>query len=232
MTARLSPPRVDMVALSTTLATNAIVEGRGSPVCLLLIGYDPQLIRDCGFERELVTQNVIYIRGGHNAAGDQAAPLDEASLCAAILANRDKVEAFAISAYFSVRNPAHELRAAQLVAELTADRHVPGNGHSAPGALPVTCGHELTTRLNAVRRATTTALNAALIPLLRELIGTVRATLDGLGIGAPLMVVKGDGSLVRARVGAAAPHRDGARRTGRAVWWARGTWPGGKTAGW
>jgi N-methylhydantoinase A/oxoprolinase/acetone carboxylase beta subunit len=194
----VTPARVDMVALSTTLATNAIVEGRGSPVCLLLIGYDPQLIRDCGFERELVTQNVVYIRGGHNAAGDEAAPLDEAALRTAILTYRDKVEAFAISAYFSVRNPAHELRAAQLVAELTANRHTPGNGHVAVDPLPVTCGHELTTRLNAVRRATTTALNAALIPLLRELIGTVRGTLDGLGINAPLMVVKGDGSLVRA----------------------------------
>jgi len=56
----------------------------------------------------------------------------------------------------------------------------------------------LTTRLNAVRRATTVALNAKLIPLLRELIATVRQTLGELGIAAPLMVVKGDGSLVRA----------------------------------
>jgi N-methylhydantoinase A/oxoprolinase/acetone carboxylase beta subunit len=65
-------------------------------------------------------------------------------------------------------------------------------------AFPVTCGHELTTRLNAVRRATTVALNARLIPLLRELIGTVQSSLDNLEIAAPLMVVKGDGSLVRA----------------------------------
>jgi N-methylhydantoinase A/oxoprolinase/acetone carboxylase beta subunit len=37
-----------------------------------------------------------------------------------------------------------------------------------------------------------------LVPLLRELIGTLRHTLTGRGITAPLMVVKGDGSLVRA----------------------------------
>jgi N-methylhydantoinase A/oxoprolinase/acetone carboxylase beta subunit len=49
-----------------------------------------------------------------------------------------------------------------------------------------------------VRRATTAALNARLIPLLRELIATVRRTLDERGVAAPLMVVKGDGSLVRA----------------------------------
>ncbi|NIP85008.1 MAG: hypothetical protein GTO03_05380, partial [Planctomycetales bacterium] len=39
---------------------------------------------------------------------------------------------------------------------------------------------------------------ARLILLLRELIATVRRTLDERGITAPLMVVKGDGSLVRA----------------------------------
>jgi N-methylhydantoinase A/oxoprolinase/acetone carboxylase beta subunit len=42
------------------------------------------------------------------------------------------------------------------------------------------------------------ALNARLIPLLRELIASVRRTLDDQAITAPLMVVKGDGSLVRA----------------------------------
>jgi N-methylhydantoinase A/oxoprolinase/acetone carboxylase beta subunit len=187
------PAEVDLVALSTTLATNAIVEGRGSPVCLLLIGYDPVLIRQYGFEHDLVTQDVVYLRGGHDEAGNEVRPLDEAAAREAILARRDRVEAFAISGYFGVRNPAHELRVRALVEELT----VPASGQ-AEMPLPVTCGHELTTRLNAVRRATTVALNARLIPLLRELIATVRHTLDELGIAAPLMVVKGDGSLVRA----------------------------------
>jgi len=180
----VSPAQVALVALSTTLATNAIVEGQGSPVCLLLIGYDPALIQQYGFERQLVTQDVVYLRGGHNEAGDPVEPLDEAAAREAILARRDRVEAFAVSGYFGVRNPDHELRVRRMVEELTS--------------LPATCGHELTSRLNSVRRATTTALNARLIPLLRELVATVRHTLDGQGIVAPLMVVKGDGSLVRA----------------------------------
>ncbi len=61
----------------------------------------------------------------------------------------------------------------------------------------MTCGHELTTKLNAIRRATTVALNARLIPTLRDLILTVRRMLDEAGVAAPLMIVKGDGSLVR-----------------------------------
>jgi N-methylhydantoinase A/oxoprolinase/acetone carboxylase beta subunit len=180
----LPPDQVELIALSTTLATNAIVEERGSPVCLMLIGYDPLLIQQYGFDRELVTQDVVYLAGGHDGDGNEAAPLDEAAAREAILARRGKVEAFAVSGYFSVRNPSHELRVRALIEELSG--------------LPVTCGHELTSRLNAVRRATTAALNARLIPLLRDLISTVRGTLDGLGITTPLMLVRGDGSLVRA----------------------------------
>ena len=181
----VSPADVDLVGLSTTLATNAIVENQGCPVCLLLIGYDPDLIQKYEFEQALVTHNVVYIRGGHHADGDEVEPLDETSAKEAILAWHNRVEAFAVSGYFGVRNPAHELRVRALIEELTGQ------------AKPVTCGHELTTQLDSIRRATTAALNARLIPLLRELIVTMRHTLDALGITAPLMIVKGDGSLVR-----------------------------------
>jgi len=174
---RPTPPgEIDLVALSTTLATNTIVEGRGGSVCLLLIGYDPKLIQQYGFEHDLVTEDVVYLRGGHDGAGNEVQPLDETGAREAIVARRDEVEAFAISGYFSVRNPAHELRVRALVEGLTA--------------LPATCGHELTTRLNAVRRATTVALNVRLIPLLRGLIDTLRRTLEDQGIVAPLMLVK------------------------------------------
>jgi N-methylhydantoinase A/oxoprolinase/acetone carboxylase beta subunit len=189
---------VDLVALSTTLATNAIVGGAGSPVCLLLIGYDPQLIEQYGFARELVTEDVVYLRGGHDVAGNEVEPLDEIAAREAILARRDRVEAFAVSGYFSVRNPAHELRVRALVEELTSPEADSSQAQRGNSFLPVTCGHELTTRLNAVRRATTTALNARLIPLLQELIDTLHRTLEEKGVVAPLMVVKGDGSLVRA----------------------------------
>lgn len=187
--APLRPADVGMVGLSTTLATNAIVEGQGSPVCLLLIGYDPAVIQQFGFERDLVTQDVVYLPGGHTVNGDEAAPLDEDAARTAILARRDTVATFAVSGYFSVRNPEHELRVKALVEELTAQDGRPPR--------PVTCGHELTTKLNAIRRATTVALNASLIPTLHDLIRTVQHALDDVGIAAPLMIVKGDGSLVK-----------------------------------
>lgn len=182
--AGVTPADVVMVALSTTLATNTLAEGQRGAVCLILIGYDREMMAQWGFDRQWATDDVVYLAGGHNEQGKEMAALDEEAARAAILARRERVEAFAISGYFGVRNPEHELRVARLVEELTGR--------------PVTCGHELTSKLNAVRRATTTALNAHLILPLRELIASVRRTLAALDIQAPLMVVKGDGSLVRA----------------------------------
>lgn len=180
----IAPAEVVLPALSTTLATNSLAEGQRGVVCLLLVGYDADLLDRFGFRSELATDDVVFLSGGHNALGDEVAPLDEAAAREAIAARRQRVEAFAVSGYFSVRNPAHELRVRALVEELTG--------------LPVTCGHELTSRLDSVRRATTVALNAHLILPLRELIRSVEATLRQRGINAPLMVVRGDGSLVRA----------------------------------
>lgn len=180
------PAEVRLVGVSTTLATNAIVEDQGSPVCLILIGYDPEVIRHYQLEDALVADEIVYIDGGHDIYGVEARPLDEATLREAVLrvTGQGHIQVFAVSAYFSVRNSAHELRARSLIEEWTG--------------LPVTCGHELTSRLNSVRRATTVALNARLVPLLLDLVQTLRTVLEQRRIDAPLMMMKGDGSLMRA----------------------------------
>ncbi len=182
---------IAMVGLSTTLATNAIVEGHASPICLLLAGYEPAALDRAGLRRALGADPVAYVAGGHQPTGDEQHPLDLEAAAAAIRRHAPKVAAFAVSAYFSVRNPAHEIALRQLVRELTD--------------LPVTCGHELTSRLDAPRRALTSALNARLIPQLRQLVRAVLGLLEAEGITAPLMVVKGDGSLIEAGVAMECP---------------------------
>jgi N-methylhydantoinase A/oxoprolinase/acetone carboxylase beta subunit len=177
---------IRLVSLSTTLATNAIVEGQGSPICLLLLGYPPDALDLAGLRQAMGSDPVVFIQGGHLVGGEEQAALDIDAARQAILAHAPKVAAFAVSGYFAVRNPEHELRVRQLVRQLTG--------------LPVTCGHELTSNLHAPRRALTAALNARLIPFLQQLILAVRRLLEEESIHAPLMVVKGDGSLVDARV--------------------------------
>ena len=58
--------RIKLVSISTTLATNAIAEGKGRPVALFLLGYDPELIRRFRFEASFATPRFEYIRGGHD----------------------------------------------------------------------------------------------------------------------------------------------------------------------
>jgi N-methylhydantoinase A/oxoprolinase/acetone carboxylase beta subunit len=175
---------VELVSLSTTLATNAVVEGQGSPICLLLIGYPPDALEQAGLGKAIGADPVVFIRGGHDAAGEQVQPLDPEEARAAIERHARDAAAFAVSGYFSVRNPSHENEVRALVRELTG--------------LPVTCGHELSANLHASRRALTAALNARLVPVLGQLIQAVRRMMSERGIAAPLMVVKGDGSLVSA----------------------------------
>ena len=176
------PPDIRLVSLSSTLATNAIVEGKGSPVCLLLIGYDSSMVARAGLERVVASDSIVLLQGGHTVTGEERFPLDVNAARQAILSHAPKVAAFAISSFFSVRNPTHELLVKRLARNLTK--------------LPVTCGHELSTHLDAPRRALTAALNARLTPLLQQLILELRGILTNQGIHAPLMVVRGDGSLM------------------------------------
>ncbi|MBL9036087.1 MAG: hydantoinase/oxoprolinase family protein [Rhodospirillaceae bacterium] len=182
---------IAMVSISTTLATNAIVEKHGAPICLILMGYDAKALERAGLRQAMAGDPVVMIAGGHKPTGEAQSPLDVEALRAAIQEHAPKVAAFAVSGYFSVRNPAHEIAARHLIHEMTGK--------------PVTCGHELTSKLDAPRRALTAALNARLIPQLQQLIQAVDGLLARKGIKAPLMVVKGDGSLIKAELALTCP---------------------------
>lgn len=175
---------IELVSLSTTLATNAIVEGQGSSICLILIGYPADALQQSRLGEVMGQDPVVFVAGGHDATGEQVRALDLAKARKAVDAFAAKVSAFAVSGYFSVRNPSHENAVRAMIRD-----------HSG---LPVTCGHELTSNLHASRRALTAALNARLISVLSELIRAVQEMLAEQEIQAPLMVVKGDGSLVDA----------------------------------
>jgi N-methylhydantoinase A/oxoprolinase/acetone carboxylase beta subunit len=175
---------IDLVSVSTTLATNAVVEGRFSAVCTLLVGFDDRMVERSGLERR--DSLLVRIGGGHGASGEESAPLDEAAVRTCVRDHEGRVEAFAVAANFSVRNPEHELRVRQIIRDLSRK--------------PVTCAHELTSKLDAPRRALTATLNARLTPQIRHLIEALERALEEESIDAPLMIVKGDGSLMKAQV--------------------------------
>lgn len=180
----VDPDDVTLVSLSTTLATNALVEGRGRTVGLVLIGFSRDWLLRARLGDALGDDPVLFVDGGHDAAGHAVTSLDTGSLLkeAAVVAPR--VEAWAVSSGFAVRNPEHELQAAEVLSGLSGQ--------------PVSVGHRLSAGLDAPRRALTALLNARLIPALVELLDATEVMLDDEGISAPLMVVKGDGTLVTA----------------------------------
>ena len=177
---------VSLVSMSTTLATNAVVENRFSPVCTLVIGFDEAMVERSGLLRHGSSGIVVRVQGGHVATGEESSPLDEAAVTRAVIEHEARVEAFAVAANFSVRNPAHELRARKIIRALSPK--------------PVTCAHELSSKLDAPRRALNAALNARLTPQISHLIEALSRVLAEEAIQAPLMIVKGDGSLMRAEI--------------------------------
>ena len=178
----LKPENISLVSVSTTLATNAVVEGHGSAVGVILIGFDPAMAERTGIAKAFPGMPIAIVAGGHDHNGDEARPLDLAALQAAVLAM--PVDAFAIASAFAVRNPAHETQARDLVAKLTGK--------------PATVSTELTSALDAPRRALTAVLNARLISRISMLIQAVRKSMAELDIVCPLMIVKGDGTLALA----------------------------------
>ena len=173
---------IGLVSLSTTLATNAVVEGVGGRVGLLMIGFDESSLQRADLARALGQDPAFFINGGHAADGSPKAQLDEAAIRKAVGATEGEVSAYAVAGHFATRNPAHESRARDLLRDLT-------------GA-PVTCSHELSSSLGGPRRALTAVLNARLINLLDRLVAATEGIMADEGLSCPLMVVKGDGSLL------------------------------------
>ena len=175
---------IAMVSLSTTLATNALVEGQGSRAGLVMIGFDRGERGRGALTEALGDDPLIEIDGGHQHSGAEARPLDTAALDAALAALPKGISAIAVAAQFATRNPAHEHAARALIRDRTG--------------LPVTCSHELSAGLNGPKRALTALLNARLIAMIDRLIRACETHLARRGIAAPLMVVRGDGALVSA----------------------------------
>lgn len=185
------PSKIRLVSISTTLATNAIAEGKGRPVALFLLGYDPDLVKRFQLENNFATSNYYYFQGGHDLHGEEQAPLDLDSIREKAISLKDEVNAFAVSGYFSPFNASHEEHAFETITEVTG--------------MPVVLGHQLSSKLDSIQRATTACLNASLLSILQDFIQSMRKSLDERGVKAPLMVVRGDGALMNSQVGEQRP---------------------------
>ncbi len=170
--------KVEYASLSTTLATNAIVEGRGCRVGLLLLGFTPsQPLPQC---------EITMLPGEVDLHGTVVTPLDDEETRKAITALEGKVDAVAVSGILSIRNPVLEDEVKAMVRQILG--------------LPCIAAHELSTALGMQERTVTAVLNARLLSVIDELMTAVKAALAQKQMDIPVMIVKGDGSLMNETV--------------------------------
>ena len=139
---RFSPQEITLVAVSTTLATNAMVEDKGRSACLLAVGLLPNLLEKKGLDQPPFIE-LRHLAGGHNADGEERHSLDLAAAERAIEETKDSVEAYAVAALGSSFNPSHEIRLEEdsvdplweeepLLATITAASVQGAGGHRRP----------------------------------------------------------------------------------------------------
>jgi N-methylhydantoinase A/oxoprolinase/acetone carboxylase beta subunit len=175
--------KVSLVSLSTTLATNACVEGKGSRAKLVMIGCDRIVVERYGDEYGLPSpEEIIFLDGGHNLKGEVMKEPDWDFLKAAVMACMREVDVFAVVELWGVRDNEFERKAQDMILNWTGMQTV--------------CGYELTGEINSLKRSASAMLNAQLIPIINDFLNAVKISLEQKDILAPLVIVRGDGSLM------------------------------------
>lgn len=165
--------RIERVALSTTLVTNAIVQGKLDPVGLFIMpgpGAD--------WQGRLAADPVVlsgYV--DHRGRERQEIVVDEVKQACKKLAG---AKLFAVSGKFAVRNPAQEQKVAGVL-------------DAAMQPLHVACGAAVSGNLNFIRRTNSAYYNAAVWQRFQDFADAAAAALAERGAAAPILILKADG---------------------------------------
>ncbi|BBO67850.1 hydantoinase [Desulfosarcina alkanivorans] len=178
ITEGIDPEHIRRAVLSTTLATNRIVQNRIPEVGMIVSagpGIDPELFR--------TGPHYHQVAGAIDHRGREVSPIDEAQILE--VAHRFKADGIryvGVVSKFSVRNAGHEVA----IGELLGD-----------GFEKVFLGHRVAGNLNFPRRIATTFLNASVYPIHKEFFEAVVNSLRKKGLHVPIRILKPDGGNMR-----------------------------------
>lgn len=198
--AALEITELDSLIHGTTVATNAVIQGDFARVGLvttagfediLTIGtqqrsdlYDP-------WERlpEPLVPRSLVVGAAERIApdGSVVTTLDETALALDLAALRGRVDAIAVSLLFSFANPDHERRVSEIIAEVLPEAEVSLSSEIAP-------------EFREYPRASTTALNAALLPRCGGYLATLGRQLQARGFTGGLQIMASGGGVVPASI--------------------------------
>jgi N-methylhydantoinase A/oxoprolinase/acetone carboxylase beta subunit len=167
----VKPEEVTSLAVSTTLATNAVVEGRGARVGLFVLGY----VRH--FKLPVVAN--IFLKGGHTITGDEDEPLDIEGLVDLLPGLASEVDCYAVCGAMSMKNPTHELVAREAIAMIDPK--------------PVFCSHLVSSHPGILERSATACLHAKLMPLMTDFLASIQRSMQAVGLECPVTMICGNG---------------------------------------
>ena len=195
-----APASVTKVVHATTVASNAVLEGKGSSCCLLTTaGFRDVLemrrlripvMYELQYEKPppLVPRRLRYeIPERTGPRGEEWIELDEQAVReAAERARAEGVTSVAISFLHAYANPAHERRAAEIVREVVGDD------------VYITCSSEILAEIREYERTSTAVVNAYVGPVVQRYIRSLESSLAEAGISAPLQIMQSSGGVMSA----------------------------------
>lgn len=183
----------------TTVATNAVLEGKGARVGLIVTqGYRQilQIARSYvpgGLAAWIIwpkpeplaaLEDTVEIEGRMDARGRELRPVDDGNIRAALERLKAQgVEAVTVSLMNSYLNGTHELRVGELAREV-----LPG--------VPVSLSHLVLPEMQEYERTLTAVANASVRPVVSHYVGNLRDKLRGCGMAGKLALLRSDGGLM------------------------------------
>lgn len=183
----------------TTVATNAVLEGKGARVGLVVTEGHRQVLQ---IARSLVPgglaawivwpkpepmaklEDTVEIRGRMDAEGREVRPLDEADIRQQLQYLKDQgVQAVTVSLMNAYMNGAHERRVGEIAAEI-----LPG--------VPVSLSHQVLPEMQEYERTLTTVANAAVRPVVGKYVANLRSRLQEVGMKSRMALLRSDGGLM------------------------------------
>jgi N-methylhydantoinase A/oxoprolinase/acetone carboxylase beta subunit len=185
--------QAELIALSTTLATNACVEGKGGRAKLIFLGGDEKVINEFGGKYGLPPAEDMYIQESHTKfSGDIEEEPDWELFNKNIKKSFKHLDGAGILEIYAMKNGAVLEKKAKELFQRSHD-------------IPVVCGHELFSDLNCLQRASGTLLNARLFPVIKEFLGAIKKAMAERDIRAPVVIVRSDGTLMSEEFAALRP---------------------------
>ena len=197
--AGITPADVEFFLHGTTVATNAVLEGKGARVGLITTqGYRQvmQIARSfvpgglAGWivwpkpEPLAALEDTFEIAGRMDAQGVEVSPIDEAQIRTTLETLRDSgVQALTVSLVNAYLNGAHEARIGEIAAEIMPD-------------VPVSLSHIVLPEMQEYERTLTTVANASVRPVVGKYVRNLRDRLRGAGMAGSLSLLRSDGGLM------------------------------------